>query len=86
MAVSHEGIVSHCLDIQEQYKLRPGDRMLVFASLTFDMSLEEILPTLLFGASLVMRSGPVWTTNEFVQALAEDETQFSCYPLPTGTG
>jgi amino acid adenylation domain-containing protein len=73
VAVSHEAIVSHCLDIQELYKLRPGDRMLVFAALTFDMSLEEILPPLLFGGSLVMRSGPVWTPGEFVRALAKYE-------------
>src|SRR5262249_41694309 len=42
VAVSHEGIVSHCLDMQEPYKLRAGDRMLVFAALTSDISLEEI--------------------------------------------
>jgi amino acid adenylation domain-containing protein len=73
VAVSHEGILSHCLDIQEQYELRAGDRMLVFGALTFDLSLEEILPPLLFGASLVMRGGPVWTPSEFVRALAKYE-------------
>src|SRR6185369_12127229 len=73
VAVSHEGIVSHCLDIQELYQLRPGDRMLVFGALTFDLSLEEILPPLLFGSSLVMRGGPIWTPSEFVRALAKYE-------------
>jgi amino acid adenylation domain-containing protein len=73
VAVSHEGIVSHCLDIQEPYNLRAEDRMLAFAALTADVSLEEILPTLLVGASLVMRGGPVWTPSELVRALAKYE-------------
>ena len=34
--------------------LQPSDRVLQFASMSFDLSLEQILPTLIVGARLVM--------------------------------
>src|ERR1044071_9154543 len=71
VGVPHEVIVSHCLDIREHYELQLSDRVLVFSSFSFDVSLEEMLPTLLTGASLVVRDENVWTPKEFVQALAE---------------
>ncbi len=40
----------------EAFALRPGDRMLQFASLGFDTSVEEIYATLLAGATLVLRT------------------------------
>jgi amino acid adenylation domain-containing protein len=40
----------------EAFALRPGDRMLQFASLAFDTSAEEIYSTLLAGATLVLRT------------------------------
>ena len=81
VAVSHDAIVSHCIDIKEHYELQPSDRALVFSSFSFDMSLEEMLPTLLAGASLVLRGGNVWTPREFVRALAEQH--ITVFNLPT---
>ena len=51
--VSHGSIVDHCRDMQSYYELDSSDRVLQFASLSFDVSLEEILPTLIAGARLV---------------------------------
>ena len=39
--------------------------VLQFASLSFDVSLEEILPTLIVGARLVMMGTDVWHPAEF---------------------
>ncbi|WP_369371984.1 amino acid adenylation domain-containing protein [Promicromonospora sp. Populi] len=39
----------------EQFSLGEGDRVLQFASLSFDASVEEIFPTLSSGATLVLR-------------------------------
>ena len=44
----------HCRDVQRYYDLDSNDRVLQFASLSFDLSLEQILPTLIVGARLVM--------------------------------
>ena len=52
--VSHGSIAGHCRDIQRYYELDSSDRVLQFASLSFDVSLEQILPTLIAGARLVI--------------------------------
>ena len=49
--VSHGSIVTHCRDIQRYYELDSSDRVLQFSSLSVDLSLEQILPTLIVGAT-----------------------------------
>lgn len=46
---------AHASAVIDHYALTPGDRVLHFAGLAFDVALEEILPTLLCGAQLVLR-------------------------------
>jgi len=47
--VSHGSIAEHCRDAEKYYELKPTDRVLQFASMSFDLSLEQILPTLIVG-------------------------------------
>jgi amino acid adenylation domain-containing protein len=80
--VSHDSISSHCRDVQRYYELDSNDRVLQFASLSFDLSLEQILPTLVVGARLVMMGRDVWHTAEFhtkISALG-----LTVLNLPTG--
>jgi amino acid adenylation domain-containing protein len=63
--VEQANLVNHALSIKSQYALQPGDRVLQFASLSFDVAIEEIFPTWLSGAAVVLR------TNE--QALSSDQ-------------
>lgn len=44
---------AHATAVIEAYGLRPSDRVLQFASPGFDVALEEVIPTLLAGATLV---------------------------------
>ncbi|HRK42997.1 MAG TPA: amino acid adenylation domain-containing protein [Gemmobacter sp.] len=46
---------AHASAAMEAYGLTPADRVLHFASPGFDVALEEIVPTLLSGAALVIR-------------------------------
>ena len=62
--VSHRSIAEHCLDAQRLYELAPSDAVLQFGSMSFDLSLEQILPTLIVGARLVI-AGEVWRPGEF---------------------
>jgi amino acid adenylation domain-containing protein len=71
VAVSHGSIAGHCRHVQEYYELRANDRVLQFASMSFDLSLEQILPTLIVGARLVMMGMDVWNTAEFNRKIAE---------------
>jgi aspartate racemase len=80
--VSHGSLASHCRDVQRYYELDPSDRVLQFASLSFDLSLEQILPTLIVGARLVMMGSDVWHTAEFHRKISE--LGLTVLNLPTG--
>lgn len=54
--IPQRALVSHAAAITACYGLTAADRVLQFASLSFDVSIEEIIPTLLAGATLVMRN------------------------------
>jgi amino acid adenylation domain-containing protein len=79
--VSHASIADHCLDAQRLYELAPADRVLQFGSMSFDLSLEQILPTLIAGARLVM-AGEIWRASEFHEKAAE--FGLTVLNLPTG--
>lgn len=68
--VSHGAIAEHCLTVQRHYELTSSDKVLQFASLSFDVSLEQILPTLIVGARLVIMSTGVWSTTDFHSEVA----------------
>ncbi len=55
VVVPHRAIASFVRAARETYGLCPGDRVLQFASLSFDTSAEEIWPALASGATLVLR-------------------------------
>jgi amino acid adenylation domain-containing protein/thioester reductase-like protein len=52
--VSHGSLGYLCRSVNERYGIGPGDRVLQFAAISFDTSIEQILVTLLNGATLVL--------------------------------
>ncbi|MGB9178609.1 MAG: amino acid adenylation domain-containing protein [Pyrinomonadaceae bacterium] len=54
VGVSHKSLVNHQAAVRDAYGLSVSDRVLQFASLSFDVAAEEIFPTLLSGATLVL--------------------------------
>jgi aspartate racemase len=69
--VSHGSIAGHCRNAQRYFELDSRDVVLQFASLSFDVSLEEILPTLIVGARLVIMGTNVWHPAEFHRKISE---------------
>jgi amino acid adenylation domain-containing protein len=80
--ISHASIADHCRIVQRYYELDPSDGVLQFASLSFDLSLEQILPTLIVGARLVMMGADVWRTTDFHKKVAA--LKLTVLNLPTG--
>ncbi len=80
--VSHASLAAHCRAVENCYELDSSDRVLQFASLSFDLSLEQIVPTLLTGARLVMMGPNVWHTAEFYRKISE--FGLTVLNLPTG--
>ncbi len=63
--ISYSAIANHCLNMKSFFDLSSSDHVLQFASFNFDASLEQILPTLIAGAQLVLRGVDVWSPDEF---------------------
>ncbi|HLM57759.1 MAG TPA: amino acid adenylation domain-containing protein, partial [Pyrinomonadaceae bacterium] len=53
--ISHGALAHFIRTVTDEYKISPDDRMLQFASLSFDISVEEIFSSLTTGATLVLR-------------------------------
>jgi len=62
--VEHGMIASHILNTISVYGLKNRDRVLQFASLSFDPSIVQIFATLAAGAALVPRGKEIWTPQE----------------------
>ncbi|UJR81063.1 Peptide synthetase [Sandaracinus amylolyticus] len=54
--VPHRALLAHNRAVMREYELGPDDRVLQFASPAFDVALEEVYPTWLAGACVVLRS------------------------------
>ena len=52
--ISHKNLLNHNLGVIDDFALCISDKVLQFGALGFDLSIEEIFPTLLTGASLVL--------------------------------
>ncbi|HEY0604050.1 MAG TPA: amino acid adenylation domain-containing protein, partial [Herpetosiphonaceae bacterium] len=70
VAVSHAALVDHAATIQQVYGLSPSDRVLQFASPSFDVSIEQIVPPLLSGACVVLRDAELASPGDFTRLIA----------------
>jgi amino acid adenylation domain-containing protein/non-ribosomal peptide synthase protein (TIGR01720 family) len=71
IGISHRAAASHLAGAQKAFEMRADDRVLQFASLNFDVSLEQIFTTLWTGARLVVRGAEVWSAEEFFARSAD---------------
>ncbi|HEX5719380.1 MAG TPA: AMP-binding protein, partial [Thermoanaerobaculia bacterium] len=69
VAVEHRSLAAHVRSTAAEYALGPGDRVLQFAALFFDVSVEEIFSCLERGATLVLASDrPAEAPSAFLAA------------------
>ncbi|MEU6231627.1 amino acid adenylation domain-containing protein [Kitasatospora sp. NPDC047058] len=68
--VGRDALARYVGAIAERYALSPADRVLLFARPSFDVALEEALPSLAAGATLVLPQREVPTGPELVAVLA----------------
>jgi amino acid adenylation domain-containing protein len=69
--VSHDALIRHCTTIEAYYELTPQDKVLQFSSFSFDASLEQLLPPLMSGAQVVLRSLEVPAVSLFCQQMVD---------------
>ncbi len=79
--VTHEGVVNHNNVIRHDFNLTPNDKELQFFSLNFDGAVEEIFPTLMSGATLVLRPpGVVMAVDEYLDMVQKEQISFLDMP------
>jgi amino acid adenylation domain-containing protein len=82
-AIEHRSVVNVIRWIGDEFSLVPSDRMLQFHELTVDTSVEEIFPTLAYGAVLVLRPPAMIDSAEaFVNVCAD--RRITILDLPAG--
>jgi amino acid adenylation domain-containing protein/non-ribosomal peptide synthase protein (TIGR01720 family) len=80
--IEHRSLVNHNVDFLRRYGLQSSDRVLQFASISFDTAAEELFPALLAGATVVLRSTQATTSlTDFLNWLGEQ--RLTVVDLPT---
>jgi len=67
--VSHGALAQHICSAVEHYEIRSDDRVLQFASLTFDVAVEEMFPAWMSGAMVVLLPERLPVIADFVAYL-----------------
>lgn len=80
--IEHRSVCRQIASLQQRYGLSPQDRVLQFASMTFDMSVEEIFGALLSGATLVLR-GDAWLDSAAAFCAQCEAAAITVANLPT---
>ncbi len=82
VAVPHRALSHHAAAMIDAFELTEADSVLQFISLGFDISIEEILPTLVAGARLVLRDDEsVGSMSAFLAGIASERV--TVVNLPT---
>jgi amino acid adenylation domain-containing protein len=82
VAVSRQSLVNHALAISEAYGLTPDDRVLQFASISFDVAAEEIFPALINGARLVLPGEKVLDGVKLLRLIEAEKLSVLNLPAP----
>jgi amino acid adenylation domain-containing protein len=82
--ISHRSLVNHSTAMARYYDLRPEDRVLQFASFSFDVAAEEIFPTWLSGAAIVpwRQTVGVPSVKSFLDFVEQQEITVLNLPAP----
>jgi amino acid adenylation domain-containing protein/non-ribosomal peptide synthase protein (TIGR01720 family) len=80
--IEHRSLMNFVITAIDEYGINAGDKILQFASICFDTSIEEIFPCLCVGATLVLRTEEMLhSSDEFWRRC--NQWQLSVLDLPT---
>ena len=80
--LTHGGLVNHNVAATKIFGLTPTDRMSQFASISFDIAIEEIFPTWISGGSLIVREEDAsLAVGDFLRWV--DQNRVTALDLPT---
>jgi len=82
VAVSHQSLVNHSLAVAAAYGLTEDDRVLQFASISFDVAAEEIFSALLSGASIFLPRERVIDSLGLLRLIEDEKLSVLNLPAP----
>ncbi len=82
VSISHQSLVNHSFAVAESYRLKAQDRILQFASISFDVAVEEIFPTLLNGAAVVFRNERILESSQLLALIEQEQLSLLNLPAP----
>lgn len=85
VAVPRRALANHAAAMATRYGLVASDRVLQFSSLSFDVLVEEVFPTLSAGATIVVRPEEMILFSELEQHLRRHEVTIVNLPTPYWT-
>lgn len=80
--IEHHSVVNHNLAAIEAYGMTRSDHVLQFSTISFDIFVEEVFPTLLAGATLVLMDEHRYADTDYFKALVYRQ-QVTLLNLPT---
>jgi len=80
VVVSHRALADHVGAIGREFGLTAADRVLHFAPQFVDTALEQIVPTLVAGARILMRTCPAWSPDDLARVLCEEQVSVADLP------
>lgn len=80
--IEHHSVVNHNLAVISAYGMTTDDHVLQFSAISFDIFVEEVFPTLLSGATLVLLDGNKFTDVAYVKETIQKK-KVSLINLPT---
>lgn len=83
ITMTHQALTTYAIAARDYMELSDADRVLQFASLGFDTSVEEIVPTLITGGTLVLRNDEMTESPARFEEFL-DVNGISVINLPTG--
>lgn len=80
--IAHRGMVHHSKAIAQAFNLGLGDRVLQFSSMSFDTIIGEVFPSLVSGATIVLRTEDcISSTRQFLEFIEQE--RITILHLPT---
>ncbi|MDF5714253.1 MAG: amino acid adenylation domain-containing protein, partial [Rhizonema sp. NSF051] len=79
--ITHQALVNHSIAAAKAYQLQAKDRILQFASISFDVAAEELFPSWLSGSTVVIRPNRILAFANFLQLLEQEK--LTVLNLPT---
>ena len=80
--LEHRALVNYAYAAAKEYGITAADRVLQFASVSYDAHVEEVYPCLIHGGTLVLRSDDMLDCQRFWQQC--DQWQLTFVTVPTG--